>query len=48
MKWARILVAGIGTYVAVLLVITLMVTAYAFKLAFGSGTARSDSDWAVC
>jgi hypothetical protein len=34
MKWARILVAGIGTSVAVLLVITLVVTGYAFKLAF--------------
>ncbi len=34
MKWRRILVAGIGTYVAVLLVITLVVTGYAFKLAF--------------
>ena len=34
MKWGRILVAGIGTSVAVLLVITLVVTGYAFKLAF--------------
>jgi len=34
MKWGRILVAGIATYAAVLLVITLVVTAYAFKLAF--------------
>ena len=34
MKWGRILVAGIGTYAAVLLVITLVVTGYAFKLAF--------------
>ena len=34
MKWFRILVAGIGTSVAVLLVITLVVTGYAFKLAF--------------
>ena len=34
MKWGRILVAGIGTCVAVLLVITLVVTGYAFKLAF--------------
>ncbi len=34
MKWGRILVAGIGTQVAVLLVITLVVTGYAFKLAF--------------
>ena len=34
MKWGRILVAGIGTYEAVLLVITLVVTGYAFKLAF--------------
>ena len=34
MKWGRILVAGIGTSVAVLLVVTLVVTGYAFKLAF--------------
>ena len=34
MKWGRILVAGIGTCVAVLLVITLVVTGYAFMLAF--------------
>lgn len=34
MKWARIFVAAIGTFVAVLLVITLVVTGYAFKLAF--------------
>ncbi len=34
MKWGRILVAGIGTQTAVLLVITLVVTGYAFKLAF--------------
>ena len=34
MKWGRILVAGIGTQAAVLLVITLVVTGYAFKLAF--------------
>jgi hypothetical protein len=34
MKWGRILVAGIGTYAAVFLVITLVVTGYAFKLAF--------------
>jgi len=34
MKWGRILVAGIGTSVAVLLIITLVVTGYAFKLAF--------------
>ena len=34
MKWGRILVAAIGTCVAVLLVITLVVTGYAFKLAF--------------
>jgi FtsH-binding integral membrane protein len=34
MKWGRILVAGIGTCAAVLLVITLVVTGYAFKLAF--------------
>ncbi len=34
MKWGRILVAGTGACVAVLLVITLVVTGYAFKLAF--------------
>ena len=34
MKWGRILVAGLGTCVAALLVITLLSTAYAFKLAF--------------
>jgi hypothetical protein len=34
MKWGRILVAGIGAQAAVLLVITLVVTGYAFKLAF--------------
>jgi hypothetical protein len=34
MKWSRILVAGIGTSVAVFLVITLAATGYAFKLAF--------------
>jgi NO-binding membrane sensor protein with MHYT domain len=34
MKWGRILVAGIGTQAAVLLVITLVATGYAFKLAF--------------
>jgi hypothetical protein len=34
MRWGRILVAGIGTQAAVLLVITLAVTAYAFTLAF--------------
>ena len=34
MKWSRILVAGIGTGVAALLVITLAATGYAFKLAF--------------
>ena len=34
MKWGRILVAGIGTSVAVFLVITLVVTGYAFQLAF--------------
>jgi len=34
MTWGRILVAGIGTYVAMFLVITLVVTGYAFKLAF--------------
>jgi hypothetical protein len=34
MKWGRILVAGIGTPAAVFLVITLVVTGYAFKLAF--------------
>ena len=34
MKWSRVLVAGIGTSVAVFLVITLAATGYAFKLAF--------------
>ena len=34
MRWGRILVAGIGTCVAVFLVITLVVTGYAFKRAF--------------
>ena len=34
MKWGRILVAGIGTCAAVFLVITLVSTGYAFKLAF--------------
>jgi hypothetical protein len=34
MKWGRILVFGIGTFGAVLLVITLVVTGYAFTLAF--------------
>jgi hypothetical protein len=34
MRWGRILVAGIGAGVAVLLVITLLATGYAFKLAF--------------
>jgi hypothetical protein len=34
MKWGRILVAGIGTCVAVFLVITLVATGYAFALAF--------------
>jgi hypothetical protein len=34
MKWGRILVAGIGTCVAALLVVTLFATGYAFKLAF--------------
>jgi len=34
MKWSRILVAGIGTSLAVFLVITLAATGYAFKLAF--------------
>ena len=34
MKWSRIIVAGIGTSVAVFLVITLAATGYAFKLAF--------------
>jgi len=34
MKWSRILVAGIGTSVVVFLVITLVATGYAFKLAF--------------
>jgi hypothetical protein len=33
MKWGRILVAGIGAQAAVLLVITLVVTGYAFTLA---------------
>jgi hypothetical protein len=33
-KWGRIFFAGVGTFVAVLLVITLVVTGYAFKLAF--------------
>ena len=33
MKWGRILLAGIGTQAAALLVITLVVTGYAFKLA---------------
>lgn len=36
MKWGRILVAGIGTQAAVLVVITLVVTVYAFKLAFAA------------
>ena len=34
MRWGRILVAGIGTFAAVLLVITIAATGYAFKLAF--------------
>jgi hypothetical protein len=34
MKWGRILVAGIGVPVAGLLLVTLMATGYAFKLAF--------------
>jgi hypothetical protein len=34
MRWGRILVAGIGTSVAVFLAITLAATGYAFKLAF--------------
>jgi uncharacterized membrane protein len=34
MKWGRIVVAGIGVSAAVLIVITLVVTGYAFKLAF--------------
>jgi hypothetical protein len=34
MKWGRILVAGIGTCAAVFLVITIVVTGYAFTLAF--------------
>ena len=34
MKWSRIIVAGIGTSLAVFLVITLAATGYAFKLAF--------------
>ena len=36
MKWGRILVAGIGTQAAVLLVITFVVMGYAFKLAFAA------------
>jgi hypothetical protein len=48
-KWGRILVAGIGTWAAALLVITLVVTGYAFKLSFEvRGGARPGSDWAVC
>ena len=34
MKWGRILLAGIGVPVAGLLLVTLMTTGYAFKLAF--------------
>jgi hypothetical protein len=34
MKWARIAVAGIGTTAALFLVVTLVTTGYAFKLAF--------------
>ena len=34
MRWGRILVAGIGTSVVVFLAITLVVTGYAFTLAF--------------
>jgi hypothetical protein len=34
MRWGRILLAGIGSCAAVLLVITLVATGYAFKLAF--------------
>jgi putative membrane protein (TIGR04086 family) len=34
MKWGRILAAGIGTALAVMLVVTLLATGYAFKLAF--------------
>jgi len=34
MKWGRIVVAGIGTSLAVFLAITLAATGYAFKLAF--------------
>lgn len=34
MKWGRILLAGIGVSVAGLLLLTLMTTVYAFKLAF--------------
>lgn len=34
MKWGRILLAGIGVPLAGLLIVTLMATGYAFKLAF--------------
>jgi hypothetical protein len=34
MKWGRVLVAGLGVPVAGLLLVTLMATGYAFKLAF--------------
>jgi len=34
MKWGRILLAGIGVPLAGLLLVTLMTTGYAFKLAF--------------
>jgi hypothetical protein len=36
LKWGRILGAGIGTQAAVLLVVTLVVTGYAFTLAFAA------------
>lgn len=36
MKWGRILVAGIGTQLLAFLVVTLVVTGYAFKLAFAA------------
>jgi hypothetical protein len=34
MKWGRVLLAGMGVWVAGLLLVTLMTTGYAFKLAF--------------
>ncbi len=36
MKWGRILLAGIGVSVAGLLLVTIMATGYAFKLAFAA------------